>query len=287
MKKILQNMDSAVAGEKPAAPAEVGSMKAILESLHDVSDKEVVNEAATITVSAETGAEVADMIAALQANAGMKPTAKDMPIQGAHIDDPDIPGKDDVPGDVDLKAGALGALAGGLGGSALGKAVGDATGIASTLAAKGGELGAKAGGWAADKLGKGMVGKMAYKAAGSKLGSKIGQALPSVAGGYIGAKVGDKFTDDYDNEPNPEYSDHEKMTHDLSGGINREKKMAKAANRGDNAMAVESIKDRLWAALNEKKAKKDYDGDGKIETPKDEYMGSKDKAIKKAMAKKK
>ena len=61
MKKILQNMDSAVAGEKPAAPAEVGSMKAILESLHDVSDKEVVNEAATITVSAETGAEVADM----------------------------------------------------------------------------------------------------------------------------------------------------------------------------------------------------------------------------------
>lgn len=80
MKKILQNMDSAVAGEKPAAPAEVGSMKAILESLHDVSDKEVVNEAATITVSAETGAEVADMIAALQANAGMKPTAKDMPI---------------------------------------------------------------------------------------------------------------------------------------------------------------------------------------------------------------
>ena len=33
-----------------------------------------------------------------------------------------------------------------------------------------------------------------------------------------------------------------------------------------------------------KKAKKDYDGDGKIESGTDEYMGSRDKAIKKAMA---
>jgi hypothetical protein len=36
----------------------------------------------------------------------------------------------------------------------------------------------------------------------------------------------------------------------------------------------------------EKMAKKDYDGDGKIESGKDEYFGSKDKAIKKAMGKK-
>ena len=34
-----------------------------------------------------------------------------------------------------------------------------------------------------------------------------------------------------------------------------------------------------------KKAKKDYDGDGKIESGTAEYMGSRDKAIKKAMAK--
>ena len=34
-----------------------------------------------------------------------------------------------------------------------------------------------------------------------------------------------------------------------------------------------------------KKAKKDYDGDGKIESGTDEYMGSRDKAIKKAMSK--
>ena len=33
------------------------------------------------------------------------------------------------------------------------------------------------------------------------------------------------------------------------------------------------------------KSKKDYDGDGEIESPRDEYMGSKDKAIKKATKK--
>ncbi len=37
--------------------------------------------------------------------------------------------------------------------------------------------------------------------------------------------------------------------------------------------------------LAEKKAAKDYDGDGKVESSKDEYFGSKDKAIKKAMGK--
>lgn len=37
--------------------------------------------------------------------------------------------------------------------------------------------------------------------------------------------------------------------------------------------------------LYEKKAKKDYDGDGKIESGTEEYMGSRDKAIKKAMGK--
>jgi len=38
--------------------------------------------------------------------------------------------------------------------------------------------------------------------------------------------------------------------------------------------------------LEEKKAAKDYDGDGKVESGKAEYFGSKDKAIKKAMSKK-
>lgn len=40
----------------------------------------------------------------------------------------------------------------------------------------------------------------------------------------------------------------------------------------------------LWEAyMTEKKADKDYDGDGEVESAEDEYKGSKDKAIKKAM----
>jgi len=38
-------------------------------------------------------------------------------------------------------------------------------------------------------------------------------------------------------------------------------------------------------SIEEKKAKKDHDGDGKVESGKAEYFGSKDKAIKKAMKK--
>ena len=43
--------------------------------------------------------------------------------------------------------------------------------------------------------------------------------------------------------------------------------------------------DKAYNKLYEKKAAKDYDGDGKVESGKEEYFGSKDKAIKKAMGK--
>jgi hypothetical protein len=89
------------------------------------------------------------------------------------------------------------------------------------------------------------------------------------------------------NEPDEEYADHKFMTKDLSGGINRQKTMYKPAAKGDNPMAVESIKDRLYKALDEAMAKKDYDGDGKVEKPSDEWKGSRDKAIKKAVTDKK
>jgi hypothetical protein len=55
--------------------------------------------------------------------------------------------------------------------------------------------------------------------------------------------------------PEEEYSDTKTMTKDLSGGINREKKMHKPAAGGDNPIAIEtSIKEQLWAALNDKLA---------------------------------
>jgi hypothetical protein len=62
--------------------------------------------------------------------------------------------------------------------------------------------------------------------------------------------------------------------------------------RGSVLEGVAKVESKLARMFAEEKAnedmlaKKDYDGDGEKESPKDEYMGSKDKAIKKAMDKK-
>jgi hypothetical protein len=64
------------------------------------------------------------------------------------------------------------------------------------------------------------------------------------------------------------------------------------AARGSVLEGIGKVESRLAQMFAEEKAnedmlaKKDYDGDGEKESPKDEYMGSKDKAIKKAMDKK-
>jgi hypothetical protein len=60
--------------------------------------------------------------------------------------------------------------------------------------------------------------------------------------------------EDFENAPEdaegaPEYQDHHYMTKTLSGGINKQKKMYAKAQDGDNAMAVESIKEQLMKAL--------------------------------------
>jgi len=73
------------------------------------------------------------------------------------------------------------------------------------------------------------------------------------------------------NNPNEIYADHQTMTKDLSGGLNRQKKMYKPAAKGDNPIAVKQegvdkdyLKSRLLQALEEKKSSKkpDADGDG-------------------------
>jgi hypothetical protein len=45
-------------------------------------------------------------------------------------------------------------------------------------------------------------------------------------------------SESWNNSPNELYADHQTMTHDLSGGINRQKSMFKPAAKGDNPMAV-------------------------------------------------
>ena len=91
----------------------------------------------------------------------------------------------------------------------------------------------------------------------------------------------DMDMEEWANEPNPEYAGHDMMIKDLSGGINREKRAFAAAQKGDNAMAVESIKARLYRALAEaeKKAKPDF-----LDMDKD---GNKKEPMKKAVADKK
>ena len=65
-----------------------------------------------------------------------------------------------------------------------------------------------------------------------------------------------------------------------------------AADKKANTKAYQNYKsgNKAYKAADhmkeDKKAAKDYDGDGKVESGKEEYFGSKDKAIKKAMGKK-
>jgi hypothetical protein len=82
------------------------------------------------------------------------------------------------------------------------------------------------------------------------------QALQSVQQG----EAQEEEVEEYDNEPEEEYMGVDAV---LPSGddLHKSKKSYPATAGGDNPMNVESLKDRLWAALNEKK-KPDADGDG-------------------------
>jgi hypothetical protein len=84
--------------------------------------------------------------------------------------------------------------------------------------------------------------------------------------------------EDYENEPDDEYQDNEYMQHDLSGGINKPKKMYAKAQDGDNAMAVETIKQALLRSLDEKMGREEV-AETKIEksTPKKTVEAKKEK----------
>jgi hypothetical protein len=123
----------------------------------------------------------------------------------------------------------------------------------------------------------GILGTAAGAGVGALAGGPLGAALGGVAGHELSKDR--EENEAFANEPDEEYRDHKFMTKDLSGGINRQKKMFKRSQPGDNAMAVESIKDRLYKALNEKKAKPDF-----LDMDKD---GNKKEPMKKAIADKK
>ena len=267
-------------------------MKNLIKQMTDIenSTKKPLNEAASLNVSAETGAEIADMISAMQGNAGMgKPVAGDMPMPMRHDiekfrsavdDDPSIPGKDDVAGDKDLNAGILGALGGAAAGSMI-PGAGAALGGAGALG--GGALG-------------GAIGGPGGAALGSKIGGAIGRAAPAA----IGSMVGDKITgeDDVDeitkaqeklppklvkaikdkeakdgdvdewanSAPGEEASDRGDMgdyEDNIRDGDDLHAKKPRKAIRTVNP-ALENIKDTLYNALSEKKKTMVKGPDGKM-----------------------
>jgi hypothetical protein len=145
---------------------------------------------------------------------------------------------------------------------------------------------------------------------GGPVGGAIGSAVGDVAGTSMGADAGDDVTGEeesmaedmrvWDTSPKEQTRDYN--PNDFAQMFNKIKDIdqAKAATRADNPLKRESIQQptdslteltsKLFAdyqafvseSKKEKKAKKDYDGDGKIETNKDEVWGSRAKAAAKA-----
>jgi hypothetical protein len=243
MKKILENMDSAAAGDKPSvAGSNVNDMKTILESIQAVDEcgpmvdegpmptipAPEMDKGNPVTVSVSMNASgkehVADLLdmmknaglgdAAPAADAMMSPR-QDMERLSAMMAEP---GDEDPNEEMDMDEGAM-----------KDQMMDDAENMDKE-----------------DFCEKYMAQGMDKAECEEHWNSMNEESVEEA---------------DYANEPDEKYDDHEVMIKDLSGGINREKKSYKAAQRGDNAMATESIKSKLWAALAEKK-KPDADGDG-------------------------
>jgi len=111
-------------------------MRDLLEKLDNISSPVDEQASVNINMNAETPNEVAELMQ-MMTNAGLSPSI----VQTAKMDDPKIPGKDDVEGDQDLNAGVLGSAAGGYLGSTLGAPLGPIGSIGGAVL--GGVLGDK------------------------------------------------------------------------------------------------------------------------------------------------
>jgi hypothetical protein len=173
-----------------------------------------------------------------------------------------------------------------------------------------GMIGKGVGGIAGGALGSAAGGALGTMV-GGPVGGAIGSAVGNVAGTSMGADAGDDVTGEeesmaedmrvWDTSPKEQTRDYN--PNDFAQMFNKIKDIdqAKAATRADNPLKRESVEAQPTDALTEltsklfadyqafvneskkeKKAKKDYDGDGKIETNKDEVWGSRAKAAAKA-----
>ena len=249
--KILQNLDDAVAGKKPSAGAkDVNDMKAILESF-DRADEGPMPPAPMSMPPAMPPKDDGDPVSVnVSMNARGKDHVKDLLdlMKAAGLSDSGVVSKDiendeidfdlDKDGNIDMKLAKESDLE--EGSDVLFK-VKDADGDVYQIVKYMGRL--QAFDDDPDSEMGGGMGPYDYDEKTSTI------EHPKDANLKV-TKIGNE---EYSNEPDEEYRDTQYMTKDISGGINREKNAYKAVQRGDNAMAVESIKEQLWTALNEKK----------------------------------
>ena len=233
-------------------------MIAKMDAIEAPSKKQELKESASMNISmtADDAGQVGQLMAMMR-NAGMSPEKvsdkplaprmdmeKHMKALGAMDDDPEIPGRDDVDGDIDLKAGVvdtgLKATGGAVAADALDKATG---GVASDAIATG-------AGALSDLVVPGS--SAIVKPIAKKFGA-------GAIGAGAGALADDAENDDtrvegdYANSPEEEYAPH---TDVIKGGndLNKSKKSYPKVAGGDNPMALASkIKEELSSLYSEYK----------------------------------
>ena len=227
-------------------------MIAKMDAIEAPSKKQKLEESASMNISmtADDAGQVGQLMSMMR-NAGMSPEKvsdkplaprmdmeKHMKALGAMDDDPSIPGKDDVPGDMDLKAGIVSRGLKGAGLDAVDKMTG---GVASNFAADG----------------AGAVADMVVPGSSAIVKPIVKTAAPFVAGATMfgdDAENDDtRVEGDYANSPDEEYSpasDVIKSGNDL----NKSKKSYPKVAGGDNPRALaDKIKEELSALYTEYK----------------------------------
>lgn len=321
MKKLLEAVDIAECGVTE------GPITSQVDSGQPVSMNVSLNASGT-----EHVADLIDMMKNAGLGAKEEPSATSLGMRGdiekfrgaMPTDDPDIPGRDDDPSDMDINQGIIGAIGGGalgsMAGSSVGGPVGGAIGgtIGSTIGDKlTGEMEENADPKVASMIAKfvdemdtdmmyygepdvAKVGELIKQGNIEDAAGEMADAMADQDGGsdkfdmvmqraqeYIEDYM-DNMGEGYANEPEPEYGD---MQDAIPNGndLNRKKKAYAATQDGDNPMAVETIKAALMKALSEKKAKPDYldfDGDGNKKEPMKKALKDKKKKTNEAEFKK-
>ena len=227
-------------------------MIAKMDAIEAPSKKQKLEDSASMNISmtADDAGQVGQLMSMMR-NAGMSPEKvsdrplaprmdmeKHMKALGAMDDDPSIPGKDDVPGDMDLKAGIVSRGLKGAGLDAVDKMTG---GVGSDLAADG----------------AGALANMVVPGSSAIVKPIVKKVVAPVVGATM---MGDdaenddtRVEGDYANSPDEEYSpasDVIKSGNDL----NKSKKSYPKVAGGDNPRALaDKIKEELSALYTEYK----------------------------------